>query len=54
MDEITAKIRDMVSSQTSGNAEARTNALKGLKDVKENEDSKESSVNGGRQLQVGL
>ena len=36
MDDITAKIRDMISSQTSGNPEARTNALKGLRDVKEN------------------
>jgi len=38
MDEITAKIRDMISSQTSGNPEARTNALKGLRDVKENDE----------------
>ena len=37
MDEITAKIRDMISNQTSGNPEARTNALKGIKDVKEND-----------------
>jgi hypothetical protein len=38
MDDITAKIRDMISSQTSGNPEARSNALKGLKDVKESDE----------------
>ena len=44
MDEITAKIRDMVSSQTSGNPEARTKALKGLKDVKENDEGEKRNA----------
>ena len=39
MEDITAKIRDMISSETSGNPDARTNALKGLKNVKENDES---------------
>ena len=37
MDNITAKIKDIISSETSGNPEARANALKGLRDVKEND-----------------
>jgi hypothetical protein len=44
MDNITAKIRDMISSQTSGNPEARANALKGLKDVKESDEGEKRNA----------
>ena len=44
MEDITAKIRDIVSSQMSGNPDARNETLKGLKDVKESDDSEKRSV----------
>ena len=36
MENITSQLKDMISSQLSGNPDARSNALKGLRDVKEN------------------
>jgi hypothetical protein len=44
MENITAKIKDIISSETSGNPEARSNALKGLKDVKENDEGKKRNT----------
>ena len=44
MDNITAKIKDIISSETSGNPEARANALKGLRDVKENDEDEKRNA----------